>query len=342
MNYRYALFAALAICLSLPAMAQPMVWKTDLTFYGDNTEFTGPYREGETILGAQLQTFLELTVSPKVTVLAGVFADKRSGGEKFLNPVDPILSFRWHDRGRMFILGALETHDRHGLLEPLEVTTLELTRPLENGLQYISRSAGHSFDGFINWQKLNTPQHREVLDYGGVFSQKLGGGVSAELQLHGVHHGGQLYDVGPLFNDVAAGPGLRWQRGTADLAAFFLTSRTSGYEGHPERSTTGEGAYLRLGWKPRARDEFFGIAWRGRDFYASEGDFNYNSLGQSPDIYRRNRSYEEVGARHTFDTGSPRIRFTAELRLHDIEGRATYSYRLLARVPLDVPLRRAP
>ena len=40
------------------ASAQQFAWKSGAIFYGDNTEFFNPYRTGQTILGAQLQTYL--------------------------------------------------------------------------------------------------------------------------------------------------------------------------------------------------------------------------------------------------------------------------------------------
>jgi hypothetical protein len=114
---------------AFPSAAEEILWHTDFTFYGDNTEFTGPYREGETILGAQFQTYLRLALGPSVSVRAGLFADHRSGDTTFVDPVKPILSFRYQTEHSLGVLGTLETQDRHGYLEPLEVTTLELTRP---------------------------------------------------------------------------------------------------------------------------------------------------------------------------------------------------------------------
>src|SRR5258708_17537417 len=71
-----------------------VTWKNNFTFYGDNTEFFEPFRNGETILGTQGKSYFEAGLGPTAFLLAGVFADYRH----FLSPaitVKPILSFQY-------------------------------------------------------------------------------------------------------------------------------------------------------------------------------------------------------------------------------------------------------
>src|SRR5205823_13582199 len=49
-----------------------------------------------------------------------------------------------------------------------QATTLELTRPVEYGAQWLERGRWLSADLFLNWQRLLTRQEREVFDAGGV------------------------------------------------------------------------------------------------------------------------------------------------------------------------------
>jgi hypothetical protein len=322
------------------APAADVDWKSLLSFYGDDTEFGGPYRDGETILGGQLQTYLEIAVNDRTSVLAGVYADRRSGGEKFLDPIDPILSFRYRTGASRFVLGTLITERRHGLLDPLEVSTLELTRPLESGLQWLLATKRVQTDFFLNWQKLNTPDHREVFDYGVVAKAPLGAGFSIEGQAHGLHHGGQLYDVGPVYNNIAWGPGIRYEHavpivGTFRAAAFRLGSSVSRDPVYRDRPTSGNGTLIRLGVSPWSRSELFLVDWRGHDFFAAEGDRNYASVGSDPSFYRADRKYRELGGSYRFASG-PGVDFSTEARLHKIDDRQIeYSLRLLARVSLD-------
>ena len=112
-------------------VAQAFAWKSDATFYGDNTEFFNPYRVGETILGAQMQTYFSVAPGPRTEVILGVYGDHRSGRSDFFDEVKPLLGFRYHTQTSLGVLGTLVTDNRHGYLEPLEVTTLEFTRPVE-------------------------------------------------------------------------------------------------------------------------------------------------------------------------------------------------------------------
>ena len=54
----------------------------------------------------------------------------------------------------------------HGLLPPLQVETLAFTRPNEGGIQWQVASDRLDQDAWINWQRLNTEEHRERFDAG--------------------------------------------------------------------------------------------------------------------------------------------------------------------------------
>jgi hypothetical protein len=343
---------ALAAPAALPA--QSIVLDNLVTLYGDNTEFFTPYRVGETILGGQFHSFLRVRTSARTGVLAGVFGDVRWGSEEFLDEVKPVLSFRYQGPMSMAVVGTLVTERRHGLLEPLQVTTLELTRPVEYGLQWIERRRTWDLDAFINWQALNTPSRREVFDYGWVLRIRPIPELSLETQLHGLHHGGQLYDAGVrVTNNRASGFGvtirdsLGWL-GWSSLKAYRLTSSGNiDPAAPPERPRRGRGTYLRAAVTPAGLVELFGIYWLGRDFLSAEGDHNYNSAGADPDFYRSRRKYLELGLlKRTRLEGS--VDLDAEFRLHRIDDepsiaflgtRWEYSYRLVVRAPFRVDLK---
>jgi hypothetical protein len=322
------------------ARGQDIHWKSEFTFYGDNTEFTGPYREGETILGAQFETFFEWKPGARTAVLAGLFGEHRSGGDRFLDPVKPILSFRYQTPTSLGVLGTLETRDRHGYLEPLEVRTLEFDRPIEYGVQWIeSRPAFHA-DLYLNWQHLNTPESREIFDYGGVLRGRLAPFAELEGQVHGLHHGGQLYDVGPVSNDVVYGPGLRLATprslpilGTASLAMFRLFSKGKVDPFVDTPTVRGNGTYLRGAVTPFGFVEVFWIWWHGRNFISTEGDANYASAGENG-FYRADRRYQEIGLVRK-NPIEANVTLDAEIRLHRIDGKISYSYRLVVRAPFD-------
>ena len=97
---------------------------------------------------------------------------------------------------------------------------------------------------------------------------------------------------------------------------------------------------------PRNWFELFGILWDGRDFLSQEGDNNYNSVGANPSFYRSRRTYREIGLLRRVDIESG-VTLDAEFRVHRIDDeksiaflgmRWEYSYRLVARAPLDLRL----
>jgi hypothetical protein len=334
--------------------AQAIVLENLVALYGDNTEFFTPYRVGETILGGQFRSVVRVHTSTRTRIFAGVFGDVRWGSEEFLDEVKPILGFRYVGATSTAAFGTLVTDRRHGFLDPLQVSTLELTRPVEYGMQWLERRRAWDLDAFINWQALNTPAQREVFDYGWVLRVRPIPELSLESQLHGLHHGGQLYDAGvPVTNNRASGFGvtvrdsLGWL-GWSSLRAYRLRSAGNiDPAAPPERPRKGSGTYLRAAVTPAGLVELFGVYWRGRDFLSQEGDHNYNSAGVEPDFYRSRRKYLELGIlKRARIEGA--VDLDAEFRLHRIDdepsiaflgSRWEYSYRLVVRAPFRVDLR---
>jgi hypothetical protein len=353
----HAAALALLVAGTIPAAAQSVDWRSRAVFYGDNTEFFTPFRTGETILGAQVFTWLDIGTSRRTRLHAGVFGDLRYGSEEFLDPVKPILAFRYETPATLGVLGTLETTGRHGYLEPLEVTTLEFTRPVEYGAQLIQRRRYWSMDLFLDWQGLNTPNSREVFDYGVVLRGQPAPFLSLEFQFHGLHHGGQLFDAGvPVTNNTTSAIGATLHHplgvlGRSTLSGFYLSSRGHIDPAFPDSlPDRGHGTWLRASVEPAGAVEIFGIYWMGRNYHTDDGDPSYNSAGVSDSVYRPRRRYFELGVvkRASIDG---RAELDAEFRLHRVDDEPSealfdskweYSYRLLIRVPLNFRLRADP
>jgi hypothetical protein len=344
------------LCLAqLPRVvfAQAFTWKSDATFYGDNTEFFNPYRVGETILGAQMQTYFSVAPGPRTEVILGVYGDHRSGRSDFFDEMKPLLGFRYHTQTSLGALGTLVTDDRHGYLEPLEVTTLEFTRPVEYGLQWREDHPWIGGEIFIDWQHLNTRTSREIFDYGLLFHVRPTHYLSLEFQGHGLHHGGQLYSAGvPVTNNQAMAFGARLAGrlpvvDVSSLGVFRLISHGRiDPTLEPNRSDQGHGTYVRGSVSPRGWVELFTIQWWGQDFLSEEGDNSYNSRGADPAYYKPKRHYQEYGVarRVAIESG---VTLDAEFRLHQFDDRNSialghseweYSYRLVLNAPFEVGL----
>jgi len=332
--------------------------RTDLTFYGDNTEFFNGFREGETLLGTTGQLAVDIQLSDRVSVRAGVFGNHRNGSQELFEEWRPVLGLVLHTARSEFLFGTIDSPrhngpgpDRagpHDLVPPLQRETLAFTRPYEAGLQWKLHGPQLEQDAWLNWQRLNTSEQRERFDVG--FSGRLPIELPVPVplaawlayQFHIVHEGGQLFDAGPVGESLAGGPGLVverpiWRLDRAAAELFTLWSRHVPDRTRADARTSGFGALLRLsgeknGWRAHL------IAWRAANFIKEEGDENYLSRQQDGSMFEGARSYGELGLTRVVRLKEG-LDAEGSVRLHRIENRTDYSYRVLARVRFDLPLR---
>jgi hypothetical protein len=345
----------LLVAAARPGSAQDLTWKNGLTFYLDNTEFFNPYRTGETLLGGQVLSYLSAALGPRTEVVAGFHGNHESGDTRFLSPFKPILGFRYRTDHSLGALGTLVTEDQHGYLEPLESRLLEITRPVEYGVQWREQHVAGGGEVFLNWQRLNTSRGREVFDYGLLLHADPTRWLRLEMQGHGLHHGGQLYNAGePVANNQALALGGQLRAtlplmGATSLRVFQLLSHGDIDSLRPGRPDHGHGTYIRAAFTPGNWVELFAIQWWGRDFVSNEGDGNYNSQGSDLAYYKSYRKYMEIGLARVTPIESG-LTLDTELRFHRIDDRRSiaigtstweYSYRLIVRAPFSMRLNRS-
>jgi hypothetical protein len=325
----------------------------DLLFYGDNTEFRNPFREGETIFGTAASMGAAVDVNPRVQIRLGAFGNVRFGSEQAFELVRPVIALAVRGRRSTFLIGTFPAFpvsapvgpDRggpHGLLPPLQRETLAFDRPYEAGLQWTSESARLRHEAWINWQRLNTPSHRERFDAGLTADFQLNRRVMIPVQLHVVHEGGQLHAEGPVADSAALGTGLRVTRthtrfGSISLELLGLVSRYVPDRATPSSTKSGAAVFARAaversGWRGHT------IFWRGNDFIKDEGDPNYQSIRRNGNSYRGIRDYAEAGITRRVQI-APSVALEASARLHRTERHYEYSYRVTAVAALRAPLR---
>jgi hypothetical protein len=312
-------------------------WKNQFTAYGDNNEFFEPFRVRETTLGQQFESFVDGSVKQTTDFWAGAYVDRRSAQAVTTN-IQPILSFVYHEGGTQFVFGTLLPVYRHGLIEPMEDTTLELTRPIEYGLEFIQKDDFVNLDSFLDWQQVLTDVDREIFDYGGSARLPIWSDFTFLGQLHGYHVGGEQYD-GIVRNNLAGGVGLGLDRnvlGTTTLEVFGLGSKDTNRPDYPG-PVLGYGFYTKLIISPDKKWQFFGISWFGQDFMSEEGDGNYNSLGTDGVYYESGRTYEELGVRRFVEIENG-VTFDFELRSHWVDASWANSFRIVAFIPFDVTI----
>ena len=338
--------------LAWPCAAQvPVTLHVDAALYSDNTEFRNPFRSGETILGSFQRIFVEVEPSDRARVQFGLYATERAGSH---SPVDrglPIVTVLLGTTRQRFIMGTLPPSsdhrsefgpDRttpHGLLPPLDVETLWFSRAYEAGIQWMTRTDRIVHDVWFDYQKLNTPEHREQIAAGVVGRATIRGPFAVGYQVHVTHHGGQQYASGPIADSYGYGPGFivkgpLARLDAASLEAFGLVAYDRPDRGAPARTVEGKGLFIRVAAE-KTRWRGHAIVWRGDDFNHEDGDPNYLSKFSDGTRYRGTRHYSEIGLAKRFQPASA-VDFEASVRLHRAEEHFAYSFRLLTIVHLTL------
>lgn len=337
-----------------PAMAQSpqspsrrATITADVTYYGDNTEFANPFREGDTLLGVAGFLVFAVDVNDRVRVEAGVFGNQRFGSAKAFEQVRPVLALSVHDERHQFRMGTFAPAitlplggDRqilHGLVPPLQSETLSFVRPWEAGLQWTTATIRLRQEAWLNWQQLNTAQHREKFDTGVAGIWQVLPRAGLVYQWHLVHRGGQLFAVGPVSDSyaVALGPRVSTMLGSAttlSLEVLGLASRDVPDREVPAERRSGKalfvrGAAERGGWRGHV------LVFRGWDFVKAEGDANYQAVRRDGTAFRNVRDYAEAGLARQFRP-APGVALEASFRLHRVEANVEYSYRIIGRTHL--------
>ncbi len=320
--------------------------------YGDNTEFRNPFREGETIFGAAARLGADVDVNTRVTLSLGVFGNQRFGSDKAFEQVRPVISLRIHGRRSNFIFGTLPARrvdapigpDRmgpHALLPPLQRETLSFERPYEAGLQWDFAGATLRHSMWLNWQRLNTREHRERFDGGLNMELRANDTLSFPVQVHVVHEGGQLFSTGPVADSAGAAAGVtlstrihgvRTSIEVYPLISRFVPDRSRSELSRDGVAFFGRAAGERNGWRGHV------IFWRGRNFIKDEGDPNYQSIRRDGTRYRGTRDYAEAGVSRRF-TLAPSAALDVSGRLHRIENHYEYSYRIASVIAVGWRLR---
>lgn len=346
---RVAMVLLLATVVARPASAQaPVTFVARALFFADNTEFRNPFREGETILGSAAWLAADIPLNDRVTLIAGGFGLVRHGGEAAFELTRPVLTLRLRSDRSELLIGTLDVPrvgsgpDRagpHGLVAPLQRETLAFERPYEAGLQWTFDGASLRHDAWLNWQRLNTPAHRERFDAGVAGEAVVTPWLAVPFQAHIVHEGGQLFDAGPVADSTAFGAGVTLTRTVAAVAlrveTLGLISRYVPDRERSDRFVEGSGMFARAaaerdGWRVHA------IVWQGRDFVKVEGDPNYLSMRQDGTRVRGTRRYAEAGITRTFRPADEAAVETSA-RLHRVQDRFEYSFRVLGIVELRRP-----
>jgi hypothetical protein len=345
---------AIAGCLLLArgAAARQADYSLDatVTFYGDNTEFFNPFRDGETTIGAHVSAIGEARTSDRLAIRAGAFANQRLGSRDAFEEVRPVLTLVVGSARSRLILGTIQTGRRaqgigpdrsgpHGLLPPMQVETLAFTRPWEAGVQWIYDGPRIAHESWVDWQRVANSRQRERIDAGAISRFKVHRAITLGGDFFIVHEGGQLTSNGAVGDSMAASLGgeVGGAAGALDklsLEAFIIASRSDPDRADNSRTRAGLATFLRVSAE-KAQWRAHAILFRGDDFLAAEGDANYLSARMDGTPFRNLRDYGEVGFTRLFPL-APESWLEASVRGHRVERHYDYSFRILAVAKLRI------
>ena len=335
---RPAIILLCAALLPLNASAQEQITiRSDFLFYGDNTEFRNPFREGETIFGAAFRVTASFAERSRNRVCRRICQSAVWFGDRVRTSETGAFTDRSGPAIGVCVRYASATHERSPrrarpqwspCIAPAAAARDARFRPsIRDRSAWTFNGSDLKHDFWLEWQRLNTPEHRERFDGGLRTSYRLSNHLTLPLQLHVVHEGGQLHQSGAVADSaaVAAGAivvGTVAHRYAATLEVFAVGSRYVPDRSRPNLSKDGaaffgRAAAERSGWRGHV------IFWRGRNFIKDEGDLNYQSVTRSGDRYPGTRHYAEAGLTRRFTIARAAVLDVAG-RLHRVEGRYQY------------------
>jgi hypothetical protein len=349
---RAAIVIAGCLLLARDAAAQDVDYSLDATvaFYGDNTEFFNPFRDGETTIGAHARVVGEARTSERLAIRAGLFGNQRFGSRDAFEEVRPVLTLVIGLPRSRLLLGTLDTVRRsqgigpdrsgpHGLLPPLQVETLAFTRPWEAGVQWLFDAARVKHESWVHWQRIANSRQRERIDAGAVSRFRVHRAITIGGDLFIVHEGGQLTSNGQVGDSIAGSLGgeVGGRAGLIDklsLEAFMMGSRYDPDRLDDAKTRSGLATFLRAAaekdnWRAHA------ILFRGDDFITEEGDGNYQSVRMDGRPYRNLRDYGELGFTRVFPLAKDSW-LEASVRGHRVEHDYDYSFRIFAVATLRI------
>lgn len=351
MQRAFLFLAGLAVSGPAAAQVPEVGFEAMVTFYGDNTEFSNPFREGQTVIGTWATAVVDVRLSDGLLVRAGIFGNQRFGSDDSFEQVRPVLSIEIGGPSSRLVLGTLRTVRRvdgpgpdrtgpHDLLPPIQVETLAFERPWEAGMQWLLDTARVTQDAWLHWQRQNTSEQREVFDTGLRTRIRASNALAFRGELLLVHEGGQLARAGVVADSLAAALGAELGGPVGPLRrlsfeAFALASRYVPDRADATAARSGFATFLRVAaerglWRGHA------ILFRGDDFVAREGDPQYQSIRRDGTSHRSLRDYAEAGLTRMFPLAASSW-LEASARWHRVENDYEYSFRVLAVAALRLP-----
>jgi hypothetical protein len=258
--------------------------------YFRNTEYEGRLVDGQTWPGMRFRPTLVYGLDKRARLHVGVQIDQRAGAKAF-GDIRPVLRMEYQTKGPWrLVLGTLYGHATHRLPEPAYSPERFITRPLEEGLQWLRYSKRDSSEIFVDWQRyiVDGDTAREQFVAGLVHRHRYFDDTKLEAHVLLFHRGGQINTYKPVSSVGQIGFGLTspWKpvnNGRIN-ATFWLY-------GH-KNFNAGTKLFFEQGWamQPRFAYEKKGLRldagyYYGRGYTAIPGELVYTQSSTRGDIY---------------------------------------------------------
>ncbi|WP_129716417.1 hypothetical protein [Pedobacter sp. SYP-B3415] len=261
--------------------------------YVRNYEFFGPFQDGYTLYGTQLQPRLVYQAHPNLVVSAGAWLRKDFGANG-ITDAKPLFQLKYQKAATSLIFGSLEGGLHHRYIEPLYDFERQLTNPIEYGTQLLIDREKFFLDAWIAWQKMiykASPVKEEIL--AGLSVEKTAVKnddvqLSFPLQLMVYHQGGQIdtlksVPLSTLFNGAA---GFRLHKTSPGFVADVFTDNylVAYKDFSPDKRRAfdgGFGLWLNAGLRTQKFGTFITSFWHGNKFLSVKGMPLYQSVSQN-------------------------------------------------------------
>ncbi len=277
-----------------------------------NNEYFNHIADGYTLLGSQLHPKLTFYPYSKAKLELGVFALKYAGLVGY-HKVLPTFSFSYTNKNSVFVMGTLDSQDKHHVIDPLLGFESVLDeRSIENGLQYQYSNSKIGFDAWLNWEKFifKKDTHNEEFVMGLSFEydilRKKDWTIKLPIQNLFYHRGGQIntneIDDRTVFTMRHTALGLKLGKQFNEdkklKAESYFIQHQSNREPEEFVFETGFAWYTHIDFFYKSFS--FGLGhWYGDRFVSPKGDAMFQSVSSKTDIYYVDGVLQEIYANHT-------------------------------------------
>lgn len=323
----------LLILALLQAAPSSLSFKTELFGYIDNLEYYSDYREGVLLLGTDANLFFEYIPHPSVEFSLGVHLKKDFGDEDYYSDARPYFRTQYNKGGYQLNIGVLDHLTRHSLPDAILAEETTYSDGIEEGIQFLWDYDHIFVDFWMSVEKLNTPEHREHLDFG-LYIENSWRKLTTSGMVYWDHYGGQLYapENDPVRDNTVGSVNLKFTqplksgKGNIGSDFRFLGSQTKDLG-------TGYGFVLAPWFKLNEFRTTFSIykgfdyhTWRGNTIYHTNDIYYYFQLDRSVEIVKN--LYFDWGVRIDF------VDITPERYFDHFEHKLWISFRNCLDIPI--------